>query len=213
MQDTGVIDESKIEYLRQEKARLIAENESMLKTNVQLASLQQLMWEEEQSPAGGISSENVMSKLIKQLENTKRENEELNKRLSNESEVGLRPGIEVRTAATSPLVENIHVVANPIELQSLKQANSRLKQELDQLKMEREKFKRDLVRIQQAKVVYSFLIITFSLVFIPLMFILAFKMGYCFVLNIKLYKTNYLRHYVRATLLNYEEDTTECSRP
>ena len=125
----------------------------MLKTNVQLASLQQLMWEEEQSPAGGISSENVMSKLIKQLENTKRENEELNKRLSNESEVGLRPGIEVRTAATSPLVENIHVVASPVELQSLKQANSRLKQELDQLKMEREKFKRDLVRIQQAKVV------------------------------------------------------------
>ena len=26
----------------------------------------------------------------------------------------------------------------------------------------------------------------------------------CFVLNMKFYKTNYLTHYVRATLLNYE---------
>ena len=133
----------------------------MLKTNVQLASLQQLMWEEEQAPAGDISSENVMSKLIQQLENTKRENEELNKRLSNDSETGLRPGKEVRTAATSPLVGNIHVVSNPVEVQSLKQANTRLKQELDQLKMERERFKRDLVRIQHAKVIDSVVIIPF----------------------------------------------------
>ena len=34
-----------------------------------------------------------------------------------------------------------------------------------------------------------------------------------FVLVIKFYKTKDLRHYVRATLLNYEDDTTECKRP
>ena len=32
-------------------------------------------------------------------------------------------------------------------------------------------------------------------------------------LNIKFYKKNYLRNYVRATLLNYEDDSTECKRP
>ena len=36
---------------------------------------------------------------------------------------------------------------------------------------------------------------------------------YFFVLNIQFYKMKDLRHYVRATLLKYEDDTTECRRP
>ena len=35
----------------------------------------------------------------------------------------------------------------------------------------------------------------------------------CFVVNIKFYEINYLRHYERAALVNHEDHTTECKRP
>lgn len=151
--DSTSIDESTLEYLRAEKARLIAENEDLLNSNVQLSTLQEIVLEGEKG-SKQIDSEQVMSKLLTKLETTKRENEELNKKLSKEPATGSRGliGKDSKTIATSPIKDEIHTVVSPVEIQSLQQVNWKLKQELDQMKKEREKFKRDLAKIQQAKV-------------------------------------------------------------
>ena len=157
--DSGVVDEETMEFLRSEKARLIAENEHLLKSNVHLGTLQQIVWEEE-NEVNDLNSEHVMKKLIEQLDNTKRENQELNKKLTSDSPTGRKgfgfAGTETKTTATSPVKENIQMVLSPVEVQSLKQANTKLKQELDQLRKEKEKFKRDLLKIQQTKVVFCY---------------------------------------------------------
>ena len=157
--DSGVVDEETMEFLRSEKARLIAENEHLLKSNVHLGTLQQIVWEEE-NEVNDLNSEHVMTKLIEQLDNTKRENQELNKKLTSDSPTGRKgfgfAGTETKATATSPVKENIQMVLSPVEVQSLKQANTKLKQELDQLRKEKEKFKRDLLKIQQTKVVFCY---------------------------------------------------------
>ena len=152
--DSGAVDESALECLREEKARLIAENEDLLRSNVQLVTLKEIIVEEEVE-TGNLDSEKVMSKLLTTLETTKRENEELNKRLANDpsgSTVGGMRNKDSRSIATSPMKDNIRSVVSPVEIQSLQQVNLKLKEEIDQMKKEREKFKRDLARIQQAKV-------------------------------------------------------------
>ena len=155
--DNGIVDESALEYLRTEKARLIAENEDLLKSNVQLATLKELIAEEEgKMESGNVDSEKVMSKLLTTLETTKKENEELSKRLavnpSGSKIVGMR---DTRNMATSPVKDNIRSVVSPVEIQALQQVNTKMKQELDQMRKEREKFKRDLAKIQQVKVNFS----------------------------------------------------------
>ena len=154
--DTGGVDESKLEMLRSEKARLIAENEALLSSNVQLATLQEIVSEgEDNSKTENIDSERVMVKLLTKLESTKRENEELSRKLGTDSSGGRISGMfakDTRNMATSPVKDTIHSVVSPVEIQSLQQVNGKLKQEVDHLKKEREKFKRDLARIQQAKV-------------------------------------------------------------
>lgn len=155
--DSGLIDESALDFLRAEKARLISENEDLLSSNVQLSMLQNIVAEEDKGES--LSSEQVMSRLLTKLESTKRENDELNKKLSTESGGSKIAGLfgkDTRNIATSPVTENIHSVVSPVEIQSLQQVNARLKQELDQMKREREKFKRDLVKIQQTKVIVCF---------------------------------------------------------
>lgn len=151
--DSGLIDESALDFLRAEKARLISENEDLLSSNVQLSMLQNIVAEEDKGES--LNTEQVMSRLLTKLESTKRENDELNKKLSTESGGSKIAGLfgkDTRNIATSPVTENIHSVVSPVEIQSLQQVNARLKQELDQMKREREKFKRDLVKIQQTKV-------------------------------------------------------------
>ena len=143
--------EDSFDYLMAEKSRLINENEDLIKTNIQLSSLQQLVWEEGDKSPEDLNAEKIMSRLLKQLETTKRENEKLSKKLSGESGGRLSMAERVSTA-TSPLRDTVQTVVTPVEIQSLKHANVTLKQELDTMKKEREKFKRDLARIQQLKV-------------------------------------------------------------
>jgi len=154
--DGGVIDESPLEQLRTEKTRLIAENEELLRSNVQLATLKEIVSEEESKVGtGNVDPEKVMGKLLTTLEKTKKENEELYRKLSSHpggpknSGMG---GMGTRSIATSPVLENARSVVSPVEVQALQQVNARITQELDQLKKERENFKRDLARIQQMKV-------------------------------------------------------------
>ena len=154
--DVGVIDESALEQLRTEKTRLIAENEELLRSNVQLATLKEIVSEEESKvDTGNVDPEKVMGKLLTTLEKTKRENEELYRKLSSHPggpKISGMGGMGTRSIATSPVLENLRSVASPVEVQALQQVNAKMKQELDQLKKERENFKRDLARIQQMKV-------------------------------------------------------------
>ena len=156
--DSRAIDESALEQLRTEKTRLIAENEELLRSNVQLATLKEIVSEDE-SKVGtdNVDPEKVMGKLLTTLENTKRENEELYRKLSSSPRGPKHTGVGsmgTRSIATSPVLENIRSVVSPVEVQSLQQVNAKMKQEIDQLKKERENFKRDLARIQQMKVIF-----------------------------------------------------------
>eukprot|EP00794_Sanderia_malayensis_P004645 gene4645-5253_t len=146
-------DEPNIDDLMAEKSRLIDENEQLIKTNIQMSRLQQLVWEENDNMPDDVNGEIVVSKLMEKLETTEKEKEELTKRLSNgKLTVVDRPYGDPKHAATSPMKDFNNTVAWPVETESLKKANAAMKKELDNMKIEREKFKRDLLRIQDMKV-------------------------------------------------------------
>ncbi len=101
--------------LMAEKTMLIDENEQLIKTNIQLSTLQQLIWEDDGKC--DINSDNVVSKVLNQLE-------ELNQKLADghgrtgDADAGSLPS-------------------------ETKKANLDLKQRLDNVRKEKEKLDRE----------------------------------------------------------------------